>query len=74
MQATTAAKTEIKAEARPSLGVTLLIITFRIALVLTLIVLFAISVWAILALMGGLTTAGDPLTMVSEWFKAVIGT
>jgi len=73
MQVTTAAKTETKTEAKLSLGTTLLIITFRVALVLTMVVLVAITIWAILALVGGMTSAGDPLTMISEWFKAVTG-
>lgn len=73
MRATTADKTEVKETAKTSFGTALLVITFRVAFILTLIVLVCIGVWVVLALFGGMISAGDPLTMIKEWFEATSG-
>jgi uncharacterized membrane protein len=71
MRATTATKADVKAKS--SFGAVLLVITFRVAFIITLLVLVSIAVWAGLALFGGAISAGDPLAMISEWFKAIQG-
>ncbi|PLX85871.1 MAG: hypothetical protein C0618_09805 [Desulfuromonas sp.] len=73
MKATTAQKTDLKDTTQTSFGATLLVITFRVAFILTLLVVIAIAAWAGLALFGGLVSAGDPLTLIAEWFNAVTG-
>lgn len=73
MRVTTAPKTEVKETSKTSFGTTLLVITFRVALILTLIVIVSIGIWAVLALVGGMVNAGDPLSMIKEWFKAISG-
>jgi hypothetical protein len=73
MRASTAIRTGTKEVSGVSLGTKMLLITFRVSFVLTLFVLFAIGAWAIMALVGGLTNAGDPAMMVGDWFKAITG-
>ena len=73
MRTTTAEKTEFKEKAKTSFGTMLLVITFRVAFVLSLVVMIGIGVWAVLALTGGLVSSGDPLSMIKEWYKAVSG-
>lgn len=73
MRVTAADKNEARESSKTSIGTTLLIITFRVAIILTLIVLVSISVWVVLVLFGGLVSAGDPLTMIRGWFEAVSG-
>ena len=73
MRFTTVDKTEARETARTSIGTTLLVITFRVAIILTLIVLVSIGVWVVLALFGGMISAGDPLTLIKGWFEAVSG-
>jgi len=51
----------------------MLVITLRVALILTMIVLVSVTVWAFLALVCGMTVAGDPVAIISEWFKAITG-
>ncbi|HEX9777360.1 MAG TPA: hypothetical protein VGA63_04375 [Geopsychrobacteraceae bacterium] len=73
MRVTTAHKSGTKEQSRVSFGTTLLVITFRVALVVTLLVMVVLGVWAVLALLGGLVASGDPITMIREWFKTVSG-
>lgn len=72
MRATTISKAETKE--KTSFGTLLLVITFRVAFIITLLVIVAIAAWAILALLGGTISSGDPLSLISEWFKAGQGT
>lgn len=73
MRATTATKSDVRESAKTSFSTTLLVITFRVAFILTLLVLVSIAVWAALALFGGAVSAGDPLAMISEWWQAATG-
>ncbi|PLX87960.1 MAG: hypothetical protein C0619_13835 [Desulfuromonas sp.] len=73
MRVTTVDKTESRESARTSIGATLLVITFRVAIILTLIVLVSIGVWVVLVLFGGMVSAGDPLTLIRGWFEAISG-
>ncbi|MDT8419152.1 MAG: hypothetical protein RQ754_01860 [Desulfuromonadales bacterium] len=73
MRVTAAGKNEARESSKTAIGTTLLVITFRVAIILTLIVLVSISVWVVLLLFGGLVSAGDPLTMIRGWFEAVSG-
>lgn len=34
---------------------------------------FAIGLWAVAALIGGMVASGGPLALVANWFKAVFG-
>ena len=54
-------------------GTVFLVITFRVAFILTLLVLVSIAVWAVVAMVGGMVSAGDPAAMFSEWWKAITG-
>lgn len=73
MRTTTASKAELKETSKSTMGHNLLVITFRISLILTIIVLVSIAVWAVLALFGGMVSAGDPLTLIKGWINAITG-
>jgi hypothetical protein len=73
MRSSTAIKTDIKDTIKTSFGANLLVITFRVATIFTLLVIVSIGAWAVLALMGGMVSSGDPLTMIADWFKAIQG-
>ncbi len=62
-----------KEQASAQVGVSLLRITFRVALVLTVAVIALIGIWAVAALVGGATSAGGPLEFIKSWFTAVNG-
>jgi len=62
-----------EARTQSQLGVTLMLITFRVSVVLTLFVCGLIGLFAIAALVGGAVTAGGPVELAQGWFSAVSG-
>ena len=66
-----AVATEARTESQ--LGVTLMMITFRVSVVMTLFVAGLIGVFGIACLVGGALTAGGPLQLAQGWFSAVSG-
>jgi len=61
------------ARAESTLGVTLMLITFRLSVVLTLFVAGLIGLFAVACLVGGVLTAGGPVELAQGWFHAVSG-
>lgn len=66
-----AVATEARTESQ--LGVTLMLITFRVSVVLTLFVAGLIGLFAVASLVGGALTAGGPVELAQGWFSAVSG-
>lgn len=54
-------------------GVSLLKITFRFSVVLTVMVIALVGLWAVACLVGGAMSAGGPAELISGWFSAVSG-
>ncbi|PLX86640.1 MAG: hypothetical protein C0618_08670 [Desulfuromonas sp.] len=61
------------ARAESQLGVTLMLITFRVSVVLTLFVAGLIGLFGIACLVGGALTAGGPFQLAQGWFSAISG-
>lgn len=55
------------------LGVTLMMITFRVSVVLTVFFAGLIGLFAIACLIGGALTAGGPVELAQGWFSAISG-
>jgi len=70
---TSQAAVATEARTQSQLGVTLMLITFRVSVVLTLFVCGLIGLFAIAALVGGAVTAGGPVELAQGWFSAVSG-
>lgn len=66
-----AVATEARAESQ--LGVTLMMITFRVSVVMTLFVTGLIGLFGIACLIGGALTAGGPVELAQGWFSAISG-
>ncbi|PLX91163.1 MAG: hypothetical protein C0619_07890 [Desulfuromonas sp.] len=73
MRTLTAPKTVLDEASKLTFRQTMLVITFRVSIILTLLVIVLIGVWALLALTGGMIAAGDPLALIRGWFNAVTG-
>ena len=73
MRTLTAPKTVLDEASKFTFRQTMLVITFRVSVILTLLVILLIGVWALLALTGGTIAAGDPLALIRGWFNAVTG-
>lgn len=66
-----AVATEARSESQ--IGVTLMMITFRVSVVMTLFVAGLIGVFSIACLIGGALTAGGPVGLAQGWFSAISG-
>lgn len=66
-----AVATEVKTESH--LGLTLMLITFRVSIILTLFTICAIGIFSVACLVGGAITAGGPFELAKGWFSAVSG-
>lgn len=71
MSSQVADATQAKTESQ--LGMTLMMITFRVSVVMTLFVIGMIGLFGIASLIGGAVTAGGPLELAQGWFSAVSG-
>ena len=70
---TSQAAVATEARTQSQVGVTLMLITFRVSVVLTLFAVGLIGLFAVASLVGGVVTAGGPAELAQGWFSAISG-
>ncbi|PLY05449.1 MAG: hypothetical protein C0622_01795 [Desulfuromonas sp.] len=72
-QVAAAVQTQAQVGAESRLGLTLMLITFRVSVILTLLLVAMIGVFSVACLIGGTIAAGGPFGLAKGWFSAVSG-